>query len=170
MDRVDKEKMVASLRETFEATAMVVVTHYAGLSVKEMGDLRSRMREAGALFKVTKNRLTRLALKDTKFEPLSEMFSGPTAIAYSEDPIAAAKVSVNYAKENDKLVVLGGILNEDFFDADGIKALAILPSLEELRAKIVGLLNAPATKIAQVIQTPGGQVARAISAHAEQGE
>ena len=170
MDRVDKENMVASLRETFEDNSMVVVTHYAGLTVKEMGDLRSRMRQAGALFKVTKNRLTRLALKDTKFEPLSDMFSGPTAIAYSDDPVAAAKVSVNYAKENDKLVVLGGILNEDFFDADGIKALAILPSLEELRAKITGLLNAPATKIAQVLQAPGGQVARAISAHAEQGE
>ena len=170
MDRVEKENMVSSLHETFEDNSMVVVTHYAGLTVKEMGDLRSRMRQAGALFKVTKNRLTRLALKDTKFEPLSDMFSGPTAIAYSDDPVAAAKVSVNYAKENDKLVVLGGILNEDFFDADGIKALAILPSLEELRAKIAGLLNAPATKIAQVIQAPGGQVARAISAHAEQGE
>ena len=170
MDRVDKENMVASLRETFEDNSMVVVTHYAGLTVKEMGDLRSRMRQAGALFKVTKNRLTRLALKDTKFEPLSDMFSGPTAIAYSDDPLAAAKVSVNYAKENDKLVVLGGILNEEFFDADGIKALSILPTLEELRAKIAGLLNAPATKIAQIIQAPGGQVARAISAHAEQGE
>ena len=170
MDRVDKENMVASLRETFEDSSMVVVTHYAGLTVKEMGDLRSRMRQAGALFKVTKNRLTRLALKETKFEPLSDMFSGPTAIAYSNDPVAAAKVSVNYAKENDKLVVLGGILNEEIFDADGIKALAVLPSLEELRAKIAGLLNAPATKVVQVIQAPGGQVARAISAHAEQGE
>ena len=170
MDRIDKENMVASLRKTFEDNSMVVVTHYAGLTVKEMGDLRSRMRQEGALFKVTKNRLTRLALKETKFEPLSDMFSGPTAIAYSDDPVAAAKVSVNYAKENDKLVVLGGILNEEIFDADGIKALAILPSLEELRAKIAGLLNAPATKFVQVIQAPGGQVARAISAHAEQGE
>ena len=170
MDRVDKENMVASLHETFEDNSMVVVTHYAGLTVKEMGDLRSRMRQAGALFKVTKNRLTRLALKDTRFEPLSDLFRGPTAIAYSDDPVAAAKVSVNYAKKNDKLVVLGGVLNEEIFDADGIKALAILPSLEELRAKIAGLLNAPATKIAQVIQAPGGQVARAISAHAEKGE
>ena len=170
MDRVDKENMVASLRETFEENSMVVVTHYAGLTVKEMGDLRSRMRQAGALFQVTKNRLTRLALEDTKFEPLSDLFSGPTAIAYSDDPVAAAKVSVNYAKENEKLVVLGGILNEEIFDADGIKALAILPSLEELRAKITGILNAPATKIVQVIQAPGGQVARAISAYAEQGQ
>ena len=170
MDRVDKENMVASLHQTFTDHSMVVVTHYAGLTVKEMGDLRSRMRQAGALFKVTKNRLTRLALQDTKFEPLSDMFSGPTAIAYSDDPVAAAKVSVNYAKENDKLVVLGGILNEEVFDADGIKALAILPSLEELRAKIAGLLNAPATKFVQVIKAPGGQVARAISAYAEQGQ
>ena len=170
MDRVEKKDFVASLHQTFEDTSMVVVTHYTGLTVKEMGDLRGRMREAGALFKVTKNRLTRLALKDTKFEALIDMFAGPTAIAYSNDPLAAAKVAVNYAKENDKLIVLGGGLDEETLDANGIKALAILPSLDELRAKIVGLLNSPATKIAKVLQAPGGQVARVISAHAEQGE
>ena len=170
MDRVEKKDFVASLHQTFEDTSMVVVTHYTGLTVKEMGDLRGRMREAGALFKVTKNRLTRLALKDTKFEPLIDMFAGPTAIAYSNDPVAAAKVAVNYAKENDKLIVLGGGLDEETLDANGVKALASLPSLDELRAKIVGLLNSPATKIAKVLQAPGGQVARVISARAEQGE
>jgi len=170
VDRVEKKDFVASLHQTFEDTSMVVVTHYTGLTVKEMGDLRGRMREAGALFKVTKNRLTRLALKDTKFEPLIDMFAGPTAIAYSNDPVAAAKVAVNYAKENDKLIVLGGGRDEENLDANGIKALAILPSLDQLRAKIVGLLNSPATKIAKVLQAPGGQVARVISAHAEQGE
>jgi large subunit ribosomal protein L10 len=169
VDRTDKEDLVASLHQTFEDASMVVVTHYSGLTVKEMGDLRGRMREAGALFKVTKNRLTRLALKDTKFEPLSDMFTGPTAIAYSDDPVAAAKVAVNYAKENDKLIVLGGALDNETLDANGVKALATLPSLDELRGKIIGLLNAPATKIAGVLQAPGGQVARVISAHAEQG-
>ncbi len=169
MDRTDKEDLVASLHQTFEGASMVVVTHYSGLTVKEMGDLRGRMREAGALFKVTKNRLTRLALKDTKFEPLSDMFTGPTAIAYSDDPVAAAKVAVNFSKENDKLIVLGGALDSETLDADGVKALATLPSLDELRGKIIGLLNAPATKIAGVLQAPGGQVARVISAHAEQG-
>jgi large subunit ribosomal protein L10 len=170
VDRVEKEDLVASLHKTFEDASMVVVTHYSGLTVKEMGDLRGRMREAGALFKVTKNRLTRLAFKDTKFEPLSDMFTGPTAIAYSDDPIAAAKVAVNYAKENDKLIVLGGSLDQETLDANGVKALASLPSLDELRAKIVGMLATPATKIAQVLQAPGGQVARVIGAHAEQGE
>ncbi len=170
MDRLEKESLVASLREIFEDNSMVVVTHYSGLTVKEMGDLRSRMRDAGALFKVTKNRLTRLALKDTKFESLSDMFRGPTAIAYSGDPVAAAKVTVNYAKENDKLVVLGGGLDNEVFDANGVKTLALLPSLDEIRGTIIGLLNAPGTKIAQVINAPGGQIARVVSAHAKQAE
>lgn len=169
MDRTEKADLVASLHQTFEDTSMVVVTHYSGLTVAELGVLRGRMREAGALFKVTKNRLTRLALKDTKFEALSDMFTGPTAIAYSDDPVAAAKVAVNYAKENDKLIVLGGGLDAETLDADGVKALATLPSLDELRARIVGMLNTPATRIAGVLQAPGGQVARVISAHAEQG-
>tara|TARA_Y100001960_G_scaffold327535_1_gene414143 strand:- start:2064 stop:2576 length:513 start_codon:yes stop_codon:yes gene_type:complete len=170
VDRLEKESLVASLREIFEDNSMVVVTHYSGLTVKEMGDLRSRMRDAGALFKVTKNRLTRLALKDTKFESLSDMFRGPTAIAYSGDPVAAAKVTVNYAKENDKLVVLGGGLDNEVFDANGVKTLALLPSLDEIRGTIIGLLNAPGTKIAQVINAPGGQIARVVSAHAKQAE
>ena len=170
MDRTQKEEMVSDLRDVFEGTNMVVVTHYSGLTVAQMGDLRGRMREAGASFKVTKNRLTRLALDGTKFTGLSDLFTGPTAIAYSDDPVAAAKVAVGYAKENDKLVILGGGLAEDVLDVDSVKALATLPSLDELRAKIVGMISTPATRIAGVLQAPAGQVARVISAHSEQGE
>ena len=170
MDRTQKEELVATLRDTFDGAAMVVVTHYSGLTVAEMGDLRTRMRDAGASFKVTKNRLTRLALKGTKFEGLSDMFTGPTAIAFSEDPVAAAKVSVNFSKENDKLIVLGSALGEEQLDLDGVKALATLPSLDELRAKIVGMLNTPATRIAGVLQAPAGQVARVIGAYGSKEE
>jgi len=170
VDRTEKEDLVATLHQTFDESAMVVVTHYSGLTVSEMGDLRDRMRETGAKFRVTKNRLTRLALKDTKFEALSDMFIGPTAIAYSDDPVAAAKASVEFAKENDKLIVLGGALGEEMLDASGVKALASLPSLDELRGKLVGLLVSPATKVAQVLQAPGGQVARVIGAYSAQGE
>ena len=170
MDRTQKEELVATLNKTFDETEMVVVTHYSGLTVAEISDLRDRIREAGAKFKVTKNRLTRLALKNTKFEGISNLFIGPTAIAYSNDPVAAAKISVEFAKENNKLIVIGGALGSDILDADGVKALATLPSLDELRGKIVGLLQAPASKIAQVLQAPGGQVARVISAYSEQGE
>ena len=170
MDRTQKEELVATLNKTFDETEMVVVTHYSGLTVAEISDLRDRIRESGAKFKVTKNRLTRLALKNTKFEGISNLFSGPTAIAYSNDPVAAAKISVEFAKENNKLIVIGGALGSDILDADGVKALATLPSLDELRGKIVGLMQAPASKIAQVLQAPGGQVARVISAYGEQGE
>ena len=170
MNRTQKEELVATLNKTFDETEMVVVTHYSGLTVAEISDLRDRIREAGAKFKVTKNRLTRLALKNTKFEGISNLFIGPTAIAYSNDPVAAAKISVEFAKENNKLIVIGGALGSDILDADGVKALATLPSLDELRGKIVGLMQAPASKIAQVLQAPGGQVARVISAYSEQGE
>lgn len=146
---------------------MVVVTHYTGLTVAEMGDLRGQMREAGAGFKVTKNRITRLALEDTKFKGLSDMFTGPTAIAFSEDPVAAAKVAVNFAKSNEKLVVLGGALGEELLDVNSVKALAALPSLDELRGQIVGMLNTPATRIAGILQAPAGQVARVISAYGQ---
>jgi large subunit ribosomal protein L10 len=170
VDRTEKQELVSSLQKTFEDASAVVVTHYSGLTVQELGVLRGRMREAGALFKVTKNRLTRLALKGTKFEQLSDLFTGPTAIAYSQDPVAAAKVAVNFAKENEKLIVLGGGFGSQALDADGVKALATLPSLDELRGKLLGLLNAPASRIAQVLQAPGGQVARVLGAYAAKGE
>ncbi len=170
MDRTQKEEQVSSLRETLEGAELVVVTHYSGLTVAEMGQLRGQIREAGANFKVTKNRLTKLALAGTKFEGLSDMFSGPTAIAYSSDPVAAAKASVNFSKTNEKLVVLGGAMGTESLDVNGIKALATLPSLDELRAKLVGMISTPATRIAGVLQAPAGQVARVIGAHAQAGE
>ena len=170
MDRRQKEELVATLNRTFEETAMVVVTHYSGLTVAEIGDLRNRMRESGARFKVTKNRLTRLALKDTKFEGLTNLFTGPTAIAYSDDPVMAAKISVEFSKQNEKLVVLGGCLGSEMLDANGVKNLATLPSLDELRGQLVGLLQAPATKIAQALKAPSGKVARVVAVYSEQGE
>ncbi len=165
MDRTEKEELVASLKHVFEDAAVVVVTHYSGLTVAQMTDLRGQMREAGASFKVTKNRLTRLALEGTQYDELSSLFAGPTAIAYSEDPVAAPKVAVNFAKENENLVVLGGAFGSQTLDVEGVTALARLPSLDELRGKIVGMLNTPATRIAGVLQAPGGQLARVVGAY-----
>ena len=165
MDRTTKEEKVASLKQTFEDSEMVVVTHYIGMTMPEMTDLRNRMREAGASFKVTKNRLTRLALQDTDFESLTELLTGPTALAYSTDPVAVAKTAVNYAKDNDKLVILGGVFNGQSLDVDGVKNLAKLSSLDELRGKLVGMIQTPATRIAGVLQAPAGQVARVIGAY-----
>lgn len=170
MDRASKEELVSSLNQSFSQAGLVVVTHYSGLTVEEMTDLRRKIRDAGASYKVTKNRLTRLAINGTQYEPLADMFTGPTGIAVSEDPVAAAKVTVEYAKKNDKLIVLGGAMGEIVLDAGGVKALASLPSLDELRGKIVGLLQAPATKVAGVLQAPAGQVARVISAYGAKGE
>lgn len=167
MDRTEKEDLVASLHRTFNETAVVLVSHYSGLTVAEMGDLRSKMREAGAALKVAKNRLARLALAGTPYAGLNDLFTGPTAIAYAKDPVAAAKVAVTFAKTNPKLVLLGGGLGKQTLDAEGVKSLASLPSLDELRGKLLGLLNAPATRIAGVLQAPGGQVARVLAAYAE---
>lgn len=170
MDRAQKEQHVASLRRVFEETAIVVVTHYSGLNVAQMNRLRNQMREAGARFKVTKNRLTRLAIEGTRYQGLGDIFVGPTAIAYSDDPTAAAKAAVNFAKGNDKLVVLGGFFGEQRLDADGVRALAALPSLDELRTRIACLVNTPATRIAGILKVPAGQVARVLGAYAERGE
>lgn len=168
MDRTQKENLVADMRQTFSGTAVVVVTHYIGLTVAEIGALRAKMREQGAGFKVTKNRLTRLALDGTPYQGLSDLFYGPTAIAYSDDPVAAPKVAADFAKSNPKLVLLGGGLGGKVLDVEDVKTLATLPSLDEIRAKLVGLLNAPATKVAGVLQAPAGQIARVLAAHAEQ--
>jgi len=169
VDRTEKEDLVTSLHKTFEDASIVVVTHYSGMTVGEMGDLRAQMREAGASFKVTKNRITRRALEGTKYQPLDSMFTGPTAIAYSDDPVAAAKVAVNFAKGNEKLIVLGGALGEEQLDIATIKSLASLPSMDELRAKIVGMISTPATRIAGILKAPAGQIARVISAHSAAG-
>jgi len=165
VDRSRKEALVAELHQTFEDTNLVVVTQQSGLTVQEVTALRSEMREEGASFRVTKNRLAKIALQGTKFEPLMDTFIGPTAIAVSEDPVAAAKVAVEFANKNDKLTIVGGALGEKVLDVDDVKALAKLPSLDELRGKIVGLLQAPAGKIVGVLNAPAGQLARVFSAY-----
>jgi large subunit ribosomal protein L10 len=170
VDRARKEELVTELNQSFAEAALVVVTQQTGLTVSESTELRNRMREAGAGYKVTKNRLAKLALAGTPYEPITDLFSGPTAIAYSADPVAAARVAVNYAKENDKLTVVGGAMGDTLLDENAVKALASLPSLDELRGKLVGLLNAPATKVAGVLQAPAGQLARVFGAYANQDE
>ena len=170
MDRSEKEQLVTSLHETLKKAELVVITQQSGLTVAEVTNLRRQMRQAGAGFKVTKNRLARLALEGTKFEGLKSMFTGPTAIAYSADPIAAAKVAVTYANSNNKLTIVGGAMAGQVLDPNGIKALATLPSLDQLRGKIIGVLQAPAAKIAAVLQAPAGQLARVFKAYASKGD
>ncbi|MDE2184705.1 MAG: 50S ribosomal protein L10 [Alphaproteobacteria bacterium] len=167
MEKAKKAEVVEELKSVFANAGSVVVAHYSGMTVAQLGDLRSRMRAAGASFKVAKNRLAVRALQGTAVETISHLFKGPTGIAYSKDPVAASKVVVAYAKDNAKLVVLGGAVGSTALDAEGVKALATLPSLDELRGKIVGLLQAPATKIAGVLQAPAGGLARVISAYSK---
>jgi large subunit ribosomal protein L10 len=168
VNRNEKAELIETLQSTLSEAAAVVVTHQTGLTVAESSDLRGRMREAGAGFKVTKNRLTKIALQGTKYEDISDLFTGPTAMGTSADPVAAAKVLVNFAKENDKLTVIGGSLDGKVLDKAGVEALAKLPSLDELRAKLVGLLNAPATQVARVTRAPAAKLARVIQARADQ--
>ena len=165
MDRARKAELVAELQETFESNNLVVITQQSGLTVEEVSELRKQMREAGAAFKVTKNRLAKIALKGTKFEGLTDRFTGPTAIAVSQDPVAAAKVAVEFANKNEKLQIVCGALEKDALDADAVNALAKLPSLDELRGKLIGLIQAPATKVAGVLQAPAGQLARVFGAY-----
>lgn len=167
MDKAQKADVVKELNSTFTDAGSVVVAHYTGLTVAELSDLRSRMRASGASFRVAKNRLAVRALQGTAIEGISNLFKGPTGIAISKDPVAAAKVSAAYAKDNDKLIILGGSVGTTTLDANGVKALATLPSLDELRGKIVGLLVAPATKIAGVVAAPAGQLARVIGAYSK---
>jgi large subunit ribosomal protein L10 len=170
VDRAEKSELVTSLNQVFKDTGTVVVAHYAGLSVAEMTAFRAKMREAGAGVKVAKNRLAKLALKGTDAETIADLFKGPTVVAYSRDPVAAAKVAIDFAKTNEKLVILGGAMGRQGLDPEGVKALASLPSLDELRAKLVGMIQTPATRIASVVAAPAGQIARVIGAHARKGE
>jgi large subunit ribosomal protein L10 len=170
MNRTEKTAFIDDLNTKVAASTVVLVAHYKGLTVAEITDLRVKARNAGAGFKVTKNKLTQLALKGTLFEQLSSKFIGPTAIAYSSDPVAAAKILADFAKANEKLVLLGGAFGETLLDAQGVVALSKMPSLDELRAKIIGLISAPAQRIASILQAPGGQVARVIGAHSRKGE
>ncbi|QLC24723.1 50S ribosomal protein L10 [Parasphingopyxis algicola] len=165
MDRAQKTEAVAELNRTFTEAGVIVVTRNLGLSVAESSDLRAKMREAGASFKVSKNRLAKIAIKDTPYDPLSDLLNGPTALAWSDDPVAAPKVVAEFAKANDRLEIVGGAMGETALDLDGVKALAALPSLDELRGKIVGLLNAPATKVAQLANAPASKLARVFGAY-----
>lgn len=170
MERAEKREFVTSLNEVFKTSGSLVVAHYAGLSVAQMNDLRSKMREAGGTVKVAKNRLAKIALQGTESEGISNLFQGQTVIAYSDDPVTAPKVAVDFAKTNENLVVLGGAMGATELDVNGVKALATLPSIDELRAKIVGMISTPATRIAQVVGAPAGQVARVVNAYAQKDE
>jgi large subunit ribosomal protein L10 len=173
VDRNEKREFVAGLHETLAATAMIVVTHNTGLTVAEATELRRRMRAAGVTFKVAKNRLTYRALEGTAFEGLKPLLKGPTALAFSQDPVAAAKATVEFARTNEKLVLIGGALGSQTLDVPGVRGLAELPGLSELRARIVGMIATPATRVAGVLQGSAGQLARVFGAFArksEQGE
>jgi large subunit ribosomal protein L10 len=170
LDRTEKRDFVASLASVFADVSMVVVTQPKGLTVAEATDLRRRMRAAGATYKVAKNRLATLALDGTRFEGIKPLLKGPTALAWSKDPVAVAKTAVEFARINDKFVVLGGSLGIQTLDAAGVKALSELPSLDVLRGRLLGMINTPATRIAGILQAPGGQIARVLAAYAKKDE
>jgi large subunit ribosomal protein L10 len=166
MDRAQKAEQVAELKQTFNEVGVVVVTRNLGLTVAQSTALRNRMRDAGARYKVAKNTLTLIAVEGTAYAPISDMLTGPTALATSTDPVAAAKVAVDFAKTTDRFEIVGGAMGDTLLDVSGVRALAELPSLDELRAKIIGLVNAPATKIARLLNEPGAQLARVFAAYA----
>ena len=170
MERAAKAEQVAELKQVFKTTNTVVVAHYAGLTVAQMQVLRRQARQAGTTVKVAKNRLAKIALEGTDVASIGSLLKGPTAIAYSNDPVGPSKVSVDFAKGHEKFVILGGAMGKTALDPNGVKALAALPSLDELRGKIVGLIQAPATKIAQVINAPAAKVARVVQAYANKSQ
>ena len=170
MKRSDKNNFVQKLKDELSGASSVIVSHYAGLSVLETDNLRKEMRNNGAKFRVTKNRLTKIALNNTPYESIADLFTGPTAIAYSSDPVAPAKVSVNFEKKLENFKIIGGGYDGEKIDLDKINFLASLPSLDQIRGKLLGLLNAPAQKIASVVQAPGGQLARLVNARSKQLE
>ncbi|ARN85314.1 50S ribosomal protein L10 [Candidatus Nucleicultrix amoebiphila] len=169
MNRNEKEAFVTSLRADLSDAGIVVVTRQSGLTVSESTDLRHKVHKIGGRYKVAKNTLIRLAIKDTANEALTDHLNGPVALAYSPDPVAAAKITVEFANKNDKLEIVCGMLGDKLLDSNGVKTLAKLPSLDQLRGKLVGLLQAPASKIVGVLQAPGGQVARVLSAYSRKG-
>ena len=170
MDRAEKKAAIATLNGVFKATNVVVVAHYSGLTVAQMQTLRKQMRQAGAAVKVAKNRLAKIALEGTDVASIGPLLKGPTLIATSSDPVAAPKAAVDFAKGHEKFVILGGAMGKTALNPDGVKALASLPSLDELRAQLIGLIQAPATKIAQLTTAPAAKVARVVQAYASKGE
>ena len=165
MDRSQKADLVDQMKQVFAETSVVVVTRNLGLSVAQSTDLRLKMRDAGAQFKVAKNRLALIALDGSRYQPIGELLKGPTALATSLDPVAAAKVAVDFAKTTDRFEIVGGAMGDTLLDVNGIKALAALPSLDELRGTLIGLIQAPATKIARTVSEPGAQLARVFGAY-----
>jgi len=165
VERAEKREVVTALHDVFAKTGVVVVAHYAGLTVADMTKLRSDMRSAGGQLKVAKNRLVKLALEGTDAKGIADLLKGPTCLAYSADPIAAPKVAVKFAKANEKFVILGGAMGPTVLDAKGVNSLASLPSLDELRGKLIGLIQAPASKIARTLNEPGAQLARVFGAY-----
>jgi large subunit ribosomal protein L10 len=166
MDRAQKQAQIGALKDVFQSAGAVVVTHNKGLTVAEMTDLRLRLRKEGATYKVAKNTLVQKAIAGTESEGATSLFTGPVGIAYAPDPVSAAKIVTAFAKDNDKLEIVGAIMGAEVLDKKGVGSLATLPSLDQLRGKLLGLLNAPATRIAGVLQAPAGQVARVIGAYA----
>ncbi len=170
MDRAAKSELVTDLNAVLKDTGVIVIARNAGLVAAQSADLRRRVRAAGGSVRVAKNRLAALALNGTDAEGIKVLLKGPTIMAYSKDPIAAAKVAVSYAKENDKLIILGGAMGKTILDANGVKALADLPSLDELRAMLLGVIKAPAGKLVRTINEPGSALARLLKAKVDQGE
>jgi len=170
VDRAQKEELVTSLAEVFKTTSVVVVAHYSGLTVAQMSALRRQMKASGATVKVAKNRLAKIALEGSEVAHVASLLKGPTIIAYSSDPVAAPKVAVDFAKANEKFVILGGAMGTTALNPDGVKALATMPSLDELRAKLLGLIQAPATKVAQVVNAPAAKLARVFGAYGRENE
>jgi large subunit ribosomal protein L10 len=170
VDRAEKKELVATLNAVFKAANVVVVAHYSGLTVVQMQTLRRQMKQAGAAVRVAKNRLAKIALDGTDAATIAPLLKGPTLIAYSGDPVAAPKAAVDFAKTNNRFVILGGAMGKTTLNVDGVKALAALPSLDELRARLVGLIQAPATKIAQVVSAPASKLARVVQAYADKSE
>jgi large subunit ribosomal protein L10 len=170
VDRAGKNELVTALNAVFKTTKVVVVAHYSGLTVAQMQTLRRQMKQAGAAVKVAKNRLAKIALDGTEVAAIAPLLKGPTLIAYSGDPVAAPKVAVDFAKANERFVILGGAMGTTPLNSDSVKALAALPSLDELRAQMASLIQAPATKLVQLLNAPGTQLARVIQAYADKGE
>ena len=159
MDKVKKKNYISEMTTQFDKSEAVIVTHYQGLTVNQLDELRAKMREHGIIFKITKNRITKLALEKTRCKNLSDLFSGPTAVALSEDAITSAKILTNFSKEHKNLKILGGIMGNDILDVAGVKNVATLPTLDEARAKIVGILRSPAQKIASILLAPASKIA-----------
>ena len=165
MNKEKKKLYIAEMKEFFKKTSSILVTHYQGLSVKQIDELKSELRKHGILFKVAKNRITKLALEGTKYKKLENLFSGPTAIAFSEDPISSAKILTNFAKKNSNLKIIGGLMEEEALSIEDVAKIATLPTMDEARSKIVGILKAPAQKLMSILLAPGSKIV--ILAHAK---